>query len=392
LLGSDIRYIQGIVMTISAVATSLASGPSTVLATNADVDKLPFDFAALLTDQFRVTGEAVVAGNGDTTVTNPVNANELGKETQLLEGVLPPLDPNTLQIPLATTAMLSQNLQRGSEPRVDQDTLADGSPEGLRADNSPILPDVAKQSLTKPVSNLGETSVENRATVNPAQTLAPGVQRSFDKVLASQPAPANGQVFSTNQLVKIEPANFALKPIEPQDNPTVHVAHTNGNLFATSSTPNTPQPNQPAERIAAHLHAPEWSRNLGDKVIWLAKSEQQVAQISINPPQLGPMQISLTLQGDQATAIFASPHAEVRQAIEDAMPRLREMLSSAGISLGGANVGTQLPQQQREQQTSFAGENRSFRENDILRGDSEGRTITTPPPVNRGRGLIDLFA
>ena len=145
--------------------------------------------------------------------------------------------------------------------------------------------------------------------------------------------------------------------------------------------------------IPISVGAPGWGQALGDKVIWAARNDVQTAQISINPPQLGPMQISLSLSGDQATAVFASAHGEVRQAIEAAMPQLREMLSASGITLGDASVGAQLPQQQqRDTQNQFANGNRSAGENAILPADGSHETIVTAAPIQRGRGLVDLFA
>jgi flagellar hook-length control protein FliK len=105
------------------------------------------------------------------------------------------------------------------------------------------------------------------------------------------------------------------------------------------------------------------------------------------------MQISISLNGDQASAAFASPHASVRQALEQAMPHLREMLTSAGISLNDASVSTQLPQQNRDNSQQFTNtpSNRTpfADENAILSGDIKASASL---PIQRGRGLVDLFA
>lgn len=149
---------------------------------------------------------------------------------------------------------------------------------------------------------------------------------------------------------------------------------------------------QPRSEVATPLHAANWSSDFGEKVVWLAKSEQQSAQLNINPPQLGPVQITLQLNGDQATAVFASPHAEVRQAIEDSLPQLREMLAGAGINLGQADIGANLARQQAEARFQAAAENRSSSENAIL--PAVGGTVqsTAGQPIQSGRGLVDLFA
>ncbi len=144
--------------------------------------------------------------------------------------------------------------------------------------------------------------------------------------------------------------------------------------------------------IPTPLHSTEWTQDFGNRVVWLARSDQQTAQININPANLGPIQINLSLQGDQMSANFVSAHSEVRQAIEDALPRLREMLSNSGIALGDANVGAQLPQQQRDLPAQLAKPSRLADENAILGREGVSATLTTSLPIQRGQGLVDLFA
>lgn len=199
---------------------------------------------------------------------------------------------------------------------------------------------------------------------------------------------------------------------ELQPGKTANIAATpesssgNGQSFAATLAAQSAQTLQPqtqahprndnsaAVTVSTPLQDSRWTQDFGDKVVWLAKNDQQVAQININPPQLGPMHITLNLNGDQASALFVSPHAEVRQAIEDAMPHLREVLAGAGINLGQANVGTQLPQQNGGAQPQFSTPSRSGGDNAILRAENGQRTGTsTPlPAVRAGRGMVDLFA
>lgn len=146
--------------------------------------------------------------------------------------------------------------------------------------------------------------------------------------------------------------------------------------------------------IQTPLSQPGWGHEFGEKLVWMAKNDQQSAQININPPQLGPIQIHLSLNGDQATATFASPFGEVRQAIESALPQLKEMLSSSGIDLGQANVGANLAQQQRESQQQQAKTRRDGDENAILpaTGDHASSGTIALGATGRGQGKVDLFA
>lgn len=163
--------------------------------------------------------------------------------------------------------------------------------------------------------------------------------------------------------------------------------HTTGRSHETAAP--TPQ-NAPS--ITAHLHDNKWSQQLSDRVLWLARGDVQNAQINITPAHLGPIQISLSLNGEQMTAHFVSANQEVRQALEDALPRLREMLAGAGINLGQANVGSQQQQAQAEQFTAKGENSRQSSDGAILPADQHGMDTTPPHPIQRGQGLVDLFA
>lgn len=179
-------------------------------------------------------------------------------------------------------------------------------------------------------------------------------------------------------------------------------SESGGEAIAAPAQPLAAQPHKPQASATSHnatpvqtpLGNPGWNQEFGEKLVWMTKNEQQSAQISINPPQLGPIQIHINLNGDQATASFASPFGEVRQAIESALPQLKEMLASAGIDLGQANVGANLAQQQREAPQQQAKARRDGDENAILPATSDhavGANLA-PSPVARGRGMVDLFA
>lgn len=144
--------------------------------------------------------------------------------------------------------------------------------------------------------------------------------------------------------------------------------------------------------VEAPLNSKVWPEQLGNKIVWLVKNDQQSAQININPPQLGPVQITLHLNGDQANAVFASPHAEVRHAIESALPQLRDMLAASGITLGDANVGANLSQQNQNAPFTNANRNPSRDENAILPANDTPVSSSAGRALQSGRGLVDLFA
>ncbi len=101
-----------------------------------------------------------------------------------------------------------------------------------------------------------------------------------------------------------------------------------------------------AAAATASLSAPvgtaAWNQQLGQQLMRISQQggEQRV-QLKLHPAELGPLSVSLTFSDQGAQAQFLSGHAQVRQALEQAIPQLRETLAEQGISLGEASVGEQ---------------------------------------------------
>jgi len=143
------------------------------------------------------------------------------------------------------------------------------------------------------------------------------------------------------------------------------------------------------DRITTQVGTPAWNQSIGQKLVWMIGDEQQSASLTLNPPDLGPLQVVLSVSSTQANASFYSSQPEVRQALEAALPKLREMLGDAGIQLGQANVSAGNPQQQGsygEQQASARG----------LSHSSDSAVLPATRVTNSARivrdGLIDTFA
>jgi flagellar hook-length control protein FliK len=120
---------------------------------------------------------------------------------------------------------------------------------------------------------------------------------------------------------------------------------------------------------------------------------EQSASLTLNPPDLGPLQVVLTLSQTQASADFSSAQPEVRQALQDALPRLREMLADAGISLGQANVhaGAGDSGQSAQQGSQASGGQRGTggpADKPIASNDSNGMAES---PMRQGLGLVNTY-
>lgn len=148
----------------------------------------------------------------------------------------------------------------------------------------------------------------------------------------------------------------------------------------------------PADKLTGRVGTPAWDQQLGQKVVWMAAGGDQSATLTLNPPDLGPVQVVLTVTNDQADAAFMSAQPEVRQALEAAMPRLREMMSEAGIAFGSATVSAGTPEQQNNGERAAPGERRG---NGQGGGVSGGEIAIAPAAGGRSRpslSAVDTFA
>lgn len=121
-----------------------------------------------------------------------------------------------------------------------------------------------------------------------------------------------------------------------------------------------------APAVTTPLSSPNWAADFSRQFIHLAQGRDgapaHTAELRLDPPGLGPVRITLQV-GDSITHVsFVSPHAVVRQAIENALPQLQQQLDQAGLSLGQANVSDQSSGQQgfEHAANSGSGNGRSF--------------------------------
>lgn len=114
---------------------------------------------------------------------------------------------------------------------------------------------------------------------------------------------------------------------------------------ATGSV-NVPQAGSPtlAPLVATPLQSPLWAADFSRQFVSITQAGHTMphtAELRLDPPELGPLRISLQITDNVAHAAFISPHAAVRQTVENALPQLQELLAQAGISLGQTSVSDQ---------------------------------------------------
>lgn len=83
---------------------------------------------------------------------------------------------------------------------------------------------------------------------------------------------------------------------------------------------------------------PQWSQAVGEKVLWLAAQNVHSAEIRLDPPELGPMQVKISVNQEQTTVNFTSHHAGVREVLDQNLGRLRDMFNEQGLNLVNVDI------------------------------------------------------
>jgi hypothetical protein len=112
-------------------------------------------------------------------------------------------------------------------------------------------------------------------------------------------------------------------------------------LRAHSGTASPTDAPAQALRLDVPLRSPEWGQQLGERITWLVDQNLSTAQIKLNPPQLGPIEVHIALSGDSTQVSVTAHNMITRDALEAAAPRLREALAAHGLG----NVSVDISQQ-----------------------------------------------
>lgn len=129
-----------------------------------------------------------------------------------------------------------------------------------------------------------------------------------------------------------------------------------------------------------------WAESVTQRVALMTGLKLSSARIELDPPELGAMTVKVSVSGDQASVSFVSPHAHVRDALEQNFPRLQEMLGQQGLQLADAQVSDQSAEQ-RQSGESASGSRSSAAGN----GDERGESVSVQN-VNVATSLIDYYA
>jgi flagellar hook-length control protein FliK len=311
---------------------------------------------------------------------------------------------------------LAREAARVAREQAEGIALADGQPPALaEAAVAPLLPGGANGRaagttagepwLAASANALPSRALQSHALPRETRPAADGLTAAAaanpaGRELPAQTGRAQGLAETMARAVEAPqtPGASELRPAAPAEWRSEGLAGVSAPLAGTNAPGATTVPSaaaagmSPPAALTAPLASAAWPSQLGQQLVMMGqRGGEQRVELHLNPAELGPLTISLKLSEQGAQAQFLSAHAPVRQAVEQAIPQLREALAEQGISLGETSVGEQRHQGQDERQALAGGPATGGNASGSKELDpNAGAMAASAVPLAEGR--VDLYA
>lgn len=147
--------------------------------------------------------------------------------------------------------------------------------------------------------------------------------------------------------------------------------------------------------ISVPVQHGSWGEAVGRQLMSMHNGALQQANIQLDPPELGPLQVQIQTQQEQTSVVFNSQHGAVRDALEQSLPRLREMFEQQGLNLVDVNIADHNRQQSGQQTAGQQGDVDADTGTLLAADDSadtQGSAAAAAPAMQSQLSLIDAYA
>jgi flagellar hook-length control protein FliK len=301
---------------------------------------------------------SAVSGNSDT-ATAGGNADFVSLLTQLLGGG--PSAPTT-----DAAAAVKNALDNDTEDTADEldsgATALEGAGEQVTATVLPVIAEIAQALGTERTVGVTDGHDAIRAQENIPEATATAIVANAQlqaAAMASEARAVSGagvkaasdaQVqLSQAQQLQVVAESSADGLTDTTDSGDDKAGKQDGNAgnWNAAVNANTAQTQNVTARtelhVQSHVGSPAWRDEIGAKLTWMIDRGMQQGTLRLSPESLGPMEVRITTQNDQVSVWFGAAHADTRTALENALPRLREMFAAQGMSLTDAGVFREPP-------------------------------------------------
>ena len=352
---------------------------------------------------------------------------DLEDTLQTLAGVLQQLQEleTDSQVPPATVALANTVDSQADNPVDDAESLqTEFDPPAVMVNPMPVavpLEEIAGQ-LDEPVEISGfMADVKKPTTVLSQEAQAQTVKidasannestsldfdRSISALLARDDSNSNSNKSQDKTALDVKSESVLNQLNDGVD--SVDANKTTPNISADISRMNNAVSSQTSATVPNNQLAllknftdPGWNKELGEKLIWMQKQSIPSVELRLNPEHLGPVLVKIDMSQDQASVAFTAQHLAVKDAIEAAIPKLREMMNGQQVNLVEVNVSQQQSDQRQQARDFFqmaSEQGQRQRANaDLLSSGAVNEAQDIVDEIEAGRaiasnGLLSLFA
>ena len=257
-----------------------------------------------------------------------------------------------------------------------ESALVPTSSTALPTPIGPIGVAAPRPSATTNLSSPGHDANESAGDHEPFNELMPVIRRAKTEVGGGETKLALEAIVAGRAGIEIASATVVSTATDTTSTQTLlragDTAHLTGNYVGKAVALPVAQLQVFAERI-------------NQQIAVMISHNAQTARLSVNPPELGPIEVRVSVVGDEATVHLVAPSAATREALEQALPRLRTAFTDSGVALGNAGVFTEMPDRRPADSSQSA-----TPENGDEAADPQSAQEAQPLRLIR-LGLIDAF-
>jgi flagellar hook-length control protein FliK len=202
-----------------------------------------------------------------------------------------------------------------------------------------------------------------------------------DQIQIDTPADSSATEERISAVFERAPVQGGASDFEQSSNPGSNLYANTRETVVGSTTSTAPR----SEVVQAPVASPRWANEIGSRLMMMSVRGQQEGSLTLTPEHLGPLEVRISVNQDTTNVWFGAQHADTRAALTEALPRLREMFSASGLSLGQAGVSHEMPRQ--ESRGELAGATGQT-------GETEAVSAAAPTPAARHvrSALLDTWA
>jgi flagellar hook-length control protein FliK len=135
--------------------------------------------------------------------------------------------------------------------------------------------------------------------------------------------------------------------------------------------------------LKSALGSAAWNDEVGGQLTWMTQKGLESGSLRVSPEHLGPVEVQISVQNGDASVWFGAHHPDTRAALEQALPRLREMFANQGLTLTDSGVSRESPRNQ----------SRSPSPQSVAAVSAIGSSdVSASSAVRSSPGLVDTYA